>query len=178
MSKFAEFDVSPSLRAGALDVSVRLARAEDEDAIARLFLDRNGGDEAAVRDGVRADVEANGDGRLLCVAIHDGQVVGYGRARVLDYSKSGSDAPPSGWYLVGVVVAPEHRRRGVGRALTEARIELLRSRTDRVHYFASLLNRASIALHTELGFRLVQRPATVPGVPFSGGEGALFELSW
>ena len=112
--------------------------------------------------------------RMLHVAEDAGQIVGYARST---YWTPPADAPPntapSGWYLLGLVVTPEYRRRGVGRALTVARLEALAERADEVWYFANARNKSSLDLHAELGFTEVTRDFWFPGLTFDGGVGIL-----
>jgi aminoglycoside 6'-N-acetyltransferase I len=51
-------------------------------------------------------------------------------------------AAPAGHYLGGIVVHPAARRRGVGRALTEARLAWIWERADAAHYLANARGRA------------------------------------
>ncbi|MEE2857873.1 MAG: GNAT family N-acetyltransferase [Planctomycetota bacterium] len=88
---------------------------------------------------------------------------------------------PVGWYLTGLVIAPDHQRRGIGRAVTEHRIHWLRSRSDfdqieRLYYFASSRNDASRDLHARLGFTEIERNISVPGCTFEDGIGILYWL--
>ena len=80
---------------------------------------------------------------------------------------------PCGYYLVGVIVAPPARRRGVGRALTEARLAWIGGRAREAWYFANAQNDASLELHRQLGFEEVTRSFWFPEVTFDGGEGVL-----
>lgn len=85
------------------------------------------------------------------------------------------EGPPNGWYLLGIVVDADHRRRGMGHALTRDRVLRLFERVDRVYYFANSRNRVSIQLHEAFGFVEARRPFTCfPGVQFEDGEGVLF----
>ncbi|WP_454226258.1 GNAT family N-acetyltransferase [Propioniciclava flava] len=59
---------------------------------------------------------------------------------------------PDGWYLSGVVIAPDARRRGLGRRLTQERIDWALERGSAVYYVVAASNWASRALHGELGF--------------------------
>lgn len=102
------------------------------------------------------------------------RVVGYGR--VSRHVSSGAEREaPSGAYLGGLMVDPAHRGRGVGTALTLARMRALFEDhgADCVWYFANARNHASLALHERLGFREVTRDFWYPGVGFDGGEGVL-----
>ncbi|SNS90584.1 Ribosomal protein S18 acetylase RimI [Asanoa hainanensis] len=110
--------------------------------------------------------------RMLHVAEDAGRIVGY--ARSAEYAPP-KDAPrnaaPAGWYLLGIVVDPAYRRRGIGRALTTARMTAIAERADAVWYFANARNRASLDLHTVLGFVEVTRDFWFPDLTFDGGAG-------
>jgi ribosomal protein S18 acetylase RimI-like enzyme len=117
--------------------------------------------------------------RLLLVATTDSEgVVGYGRAsRVVHPADARPDIAPAGWYLIGLIVDPAWRQRGIGRALTVARIEWLRQQAaEEVWCFTGARNAASIALHEALGFREVTRDFSFPGATFAGGVGVLLRL--
>lgn len=92
--------------------------------------------------------------RQFLVATVDHSVVGYGHTtfhpgQVEDEIESG----PTGYFLSGLLVSPAHRRRGLGRLLTTARIDGLRQMTDVVYYRADPDNQATIDLHARLGFK-------------------------
>ncbi len=165
-------DYRPRDRGVPLEVDVRGLAATDVDGCVTLAVRRNGGEPATWR---RSFVEILGrDDQHTVVAVHDDRVVAYASTAYLRLSdRTGAVNAPDAWYLTGVVVAPEVRRRGVGRRLTEARLDWLAARTDAVWYFAAALNRASLDLHAELGFQEVTRDFAVPGVTFTGGEGVL-----
>ena len=61
-------------------------------------------------------------------------------------------AAPAGGYLLGLVVDQAWRRRGIGEALTRARMAWVAERSPRVYYFTGRGNLASQALHQRLGF--------------------------
>ncbi|MCI0746907.1 MAG: GNAT family N-acetyltransferase [Verrucomicrobia subdivision 3 bacterium] len=105
------------------------------------------------------------------------------RGRVIGFAKCGrfvppNDAPlnsaPEGWYLLGLVVVPEYRRRGVGFQLTKTRLGWIATRSATAYYFANAKNRVSIALHSRLGFRELTRDFSFPGAEFDGGTGVLY----
>ena len=75
-----------------------------------------------------------------------------------------TDIAPPGYYLMGLVVRPDHRRQGVGAALTRARIDWILKRADAAWYFANARNAASIALHEPFGFEEVMRSFFYPQV--------------
>src|SRR5581483_7229910 len=80
---------------------------------------------------------------------------------------------PAGYYLTGVLVAPAHRRLGVGEQLTRARMGWAAERAEEMWYFTNAGNRASLRLHEALGFTEVTRDFVFPGVTFTGGVGVL-----
>jgi GNAT superfamily N-acetyltransferase len=110
----------------------------------------------------------------LTVAVVDEQIAGYGKLRHF------TDLPgvPDGYYLGGVVVGPQWRRRGIGTSLSTHRIEAAwTAGADTVYYFANSRNEASISMHVGFGFRELQRPFALPGVTFADGVGVLFGLT-
>jgi ribosomal protein S18 acetylase RimI-like enzyme len=115
--------------------------------------------------------------RLLVVAERAEQVIGYGRVlRFVPEPDAPDDIASSGYYLMGLVVDPDHRRRGVAAALTEARLEWISKHADGAWYFANARNAASIALHAPFGFEEVTRSFCYPRVDFDRGEGVLFRV--
>jgi ribosomal protein S18 acetylase RimI-like enzyme len=179
VSKFADYapdaDRPPPLTA-ADGLVVRPAEADDLEAIAELFAVR---EDAPVEAGRALFAKRLDDVRagraFVVVAQVAGRVVGYGKAELF---APPPDAPtnvaPAGWYLAGVVVDPAHRRRGVGLALTAARLDWIGGRSGKAWYFANVRNLATIDLHRALGFIEATRDFSFPGVTFEGGVGILF----
>ena len=127
------------------------------------------------RTSLLEDVES--PDRLLVVAECADDVIGYGRVmRFVPEPEAPSDIAPAGYYLMGMVVHPDHRRRGVGAALIQARIDWSARRADALWYFANARNAASIALHEPFGFAEVTRSFFYPRVDFDRGDGVLFRL--
>ncbi len=61
---------------------------------------------------------------------------------------------PGVWWLVGIVVHPRHRRRGIGRALARAGIAYARARgANLIRSETHADNRTSILFHSGLGFK-------------------------
>jgi RimJ/RimL family protein N-acetyltransferase len=114
--------------------------------------------------------------RWLWVAARGGEIEGY--ARLTRTHPAPAPDVPAGFYLGGVTVARRARRRGIGLALTRARLEYAFGELGAtcVWYFANARNHASIALHAKLGFQEVRRPFDYPGVRYEGGVGVLFVL--
>lgn len=156
---------------------VRKATPSDLEALARISAEREGvaietSRDALVRVWFVGDASSR---RQLEVAEIDGQVVAFGK--VMHFTPA-VDAPPdiapAGWYLSGLVVSPDHRRRGIGLALTRSRLVWIAERASEAYFFASAVNRPTIDLHVRCGFVEVTRRFSYPGVTFTGGVGILF----
>ncbi len=114
----------------------------------------------------------------LLVAELDGVVVGVGRVAYFEPADGApKNAAPSGFYLLGVNVDPAHRRRGIGRALTEARLKWIRSRAPVAWFFTDASNEASIRLHEAFGFRENSSDFWFPTAAFGAAGGLLFSLA-
>ena len=160
------------MTSGEPDVAIREGGAADIAASARLAALWSGGQPGDYVERLRLEVES--PERLLVVAAGQAGVVGYGRAGpVVHPPDPAPDIAPEGWYLGGLVVDPAWRRRGLGRALTVARLDWLAGRADEVWCFVNGRNAASLALHEALGFREVTRRFSFPGVTFEGGAGGV-----
>jgi ribosomal protein S18 acetylase RimI-like enzyme len=131
----------------------------------------NGGDEQGWRSMFRRATAA--EDQALLVAEVEGEIAGYARVSHREELGDGARRTPAGYYLTGLVVADQWRRRGLAEALTMARLAWAWARTDKVWYFASADNSPSLALHQRLGFREVTRDFEHSGVDFAGGVGVL-----
>lgn len=132
-------------------------------------------DASTWRTSLLEDVES--PDRLLVVAESADEVIGYGRVlRFVPESGAAADIAPAGYYLMGMVVHPDHRRRGVGASLTQARLDWISRHADAAWYFANARNTTSIALHERFGFEEITRSFVYPRVDFDRGEGILFRL--
>ena len=107
-----------------------------------------------------ATVMAEPGGPFVAVALVDDAIVAAGKTHHQTTPESGA---PVGFYLGGVSVHPDHRRCGIGRALTRARIDWVWGLSDTVYYFTDDTNVASIRLHAEFGFTEIARLPTILG---------------
>jgi ribosomal protein S18 acetylase RimI-like enzyme len=115
-------------------------------------------------------IESDAEGSF--VAEVDGRVAGFGHVQLLTPSPQAPlNVVPLGWYLTGVAVDSRWRRRGLGDALTVARLGWVQERATEVWYFANARNQASIDLHSKYGFVEVTRDFTVADVRFDDGMG-------
>jgi ribosomal protein S18 acetylase RimI-like enzyme len=121
-----------------------------------------------------ADLED--EDRYVLVARAEAEVVGY--AGVIRHEFTAEHpAAPSGYYLIGLIVAPAWRRYGVGERLTVERMRWVAERADEVFYFANVGNGATLDLHERLGFTEVTRDFTFPNAPLKPGTGVLLRAS-
>jgi aminoglycoside 6'-N-acetyltransferase I len=103
--------------------------------------------------------DVTGERRRMFVAKVTGQVVAYGRVLELAAAEAGPGTP-AGYYLGGVLVAPEWRGRGIATALTWARLRWAFARTGSVFYVTGADNAASLYLHAAFGFQELSRFAS------------------
>lgn len=157
---------------GAGLITVREANDEDVGACAALAAAERREDPERARARLQADLRA--PRRSLFVATVEGCFAGFGRTtHFIPPPGAPSNVAPEGYYVVGLLVDPGRRRRGVGLALTRARMAWAFQRAEEVWFFANARNRASLHLHARLGFVEVTRDFAFPGVSFDGGVGVL-----
>ena len=155
----------PDKHGRSTHVDVRAATTDDIEAIARIDEAYGGGSVETLVPRIAASFERIAREKIRWyhwVASVKAEVVGYAICRFHAWSeRNGDSGLPEGWYLAGLTVLPNHRRRGVGRALTEHRTTWLSKRTDVVYYTAAEVNGPSIELHEALGFVQVARNLVV-----------------
>lgn len=153
------------------DATVRLVAHADLPACAELIAHASGGEAASwlTRLQYRFD-----KGDPLFAAVVDGCVVGFASLTWLDPEETGGRGAPSGWYLSGIGVNQHFQRRGLGRALTQARCAWVWGQGQPVYFAVSASNTASLDLHRELGFRELTREFAITGLSFTDGQGVLF----
>ncbi len=167
---FAAYE--PDAHGVRAEVVVEPLATRHVEACVALAVLREGGEPAAWRSVFEGALEAID--RVTFVAMVEGQLAGYSTlAWLAPGIGNPATAAPDGWYLLGLVVDPRFRRMGVGRRLTAERLRWLRAHTDKVWYFVSSANQASIDLHAEFGFRKSAADLDFPGVSFTA-SGLLF----
>jgi ribosomal protein S18 acetylase RimI-like enzyme len=155
-----------------LPITIRRAVPEDALAIATLDAERSGGEASALVDAVGGALAAGHD--KVWVAEHAGEVCGYGK---LVWRDMGVHGLPTGWHLMGLVVAPHARRQGVGTRLARVRLEWVAEQGGtEVCSTVAEANRASAALHRSLGFERVGRDVNFPLGDAEAGPSARFRL--
>jgi len=153
---------SPETPRKHTDFTVRLGTEADVEACVQLVVAIGAGEEAAWRQTLTRTVR-DGQRRALFVAEACVQVAGYGRAVCTEADPAVPASAPSGWYLLGLIVDQAWRRRGIGEALTRARMAWVSERSQRLYYFTSHRNLASQALHKRLGFTEIPGTWIPPG---------------
>jgi ribosomal protein S18 acetylase RimI-like enzyme len=176
MSGFASYDPAATRRPTQTAVAVRAAAPGDLAVCAQLIVSRTGGSADERRERLLADLRA--PDRYAAVASAAGQVVGYGG--VIRHERSAEHPPdtaPSGYYLIGLIVAPEWRRHGIGDLLTLDRMRWTAERADTIWCFANVANQAILDLHRRFGFEEVTRDFSFPNAPLRPGSAVLLRAS-
>lgn len=170
MPHYAAYDPGAQRTGAQLDAVIRPATHEDVAELTSINITvvvRTAEDWTAA-----IDKTVQGE-RLLLVAVIDGRIGGFAQAHGLDEDPEGH--APAGIFLTGVTVLPQHRRAGLARAFTSARLDWIAERADEAWYFAAVENAASIRMHEAFGFVEVSRGPSIHGVTFET-EGVLFRL--
>jgi ribosomal protein S18 acetylase RimI-like enzyme len=176
LSEFAEYAPrSESPLPPVAGLVVRPAESSDLPAVAPIAAAREGQPVADCLRSLRKVHRAARDGEsLLLVAAAGGDIIGYAKAGYVPAAPAPKRlSAPAGWYLTGVVVRPEFRRRGVASELTRARLDWISRRSGEAHYIANARNLASLDLHRRFGFVELFLDVVFPGVEFEGGRGIL-----
>jgi aminoglycoside 6'-N-acetyltransferase I len=148
--------------------SIRVAEVGDADRMVEVSLAARGVAGADPRDAI---ADAN---RLVLVAEVNDEIVGWAKTH---HYRGASGSAPGGHYLGGVNVHPDFRRRGIGAALTRARLGWIWDRAPDAWFETNARNAASIALHAQFGFTEVIRAGEFHGTTFEGGVGILFRAT-
>lgn len=144
---------------------IRPAGPQDVDAVVELWFERDPRPLDELRERASRWFARDQDDDLHVVAEVAGRAVAWARATWMDATEGAPEnCVPAGWYLLGLNVGPRMRRCGLGRALTAARLDWLRGRSDTVWYFTNSKNRASLELHASFGFVEARRGVWFPGI--------------
>lgn len=166
MSWFEDFNPEkgedPGLPEG---FSIREAVSSDVENIATLRFEREGGDyQELIKDSEKLiqemlDVETTG----VFIAEIPGLAIGFS---ILRYFIPAKDAPtnsaPEGWYLLGINVKKDFRRRGVGSELIRARLKAIPESFDKVYFFTNPKNLTSQLFHEKFGFTRINDDIVYP----------------
>jgi ribosomal protein S18 acetylase RimI-like enzyme len=172
MKGFADYRPDESRRDADTPITIRGALSDDLEACAQLIVTRTGGSVADRRERLLDDLER--PDQYVVVACAGDEVIGYGgviRHQVAPGMPA--DTAPSGYYLIGLIVAPQWRRHGIGDLLTAERLRWTAERADEVYTFTNLANGAILDLHQRFRFEEVTRNFTFPNAPLEPGTCAL-----
>ncbi len=160
------------------ELTIRPLEAADMHDAAAIIALCNDGDAAHQRQLLERLLARHQSDAALLVAELGEKIAGVGR---VSYFEPPHDAPenaaPGGYYLLGVNVDPRYRRRGIGKALTEARLDFIARHAPVAWFFTDAENEASIRLHQALGFRRNTSDFWFPTAKFSSSGGLLFSLA-
>ena len=177
MNDFA--DHSPRARGGsATGIVIRPASPDDVTRVARLLALRGTGAEDALAQAPRM-IEALPVLLLALAPIGQGAGEEADDDRLAPVALSGAfvlpgdpgAGRPERWTVSGLVVDPEARRHGIGRALLDAVAAL--DPGEPVVSVVDADNHASIGLHLAVGFTQTERVEEYAGVTFEGGQGVV-----
>lgn len=145
------------------DLVISALNYGDVSPVARLVHVCSGTERVAMAATFRRQLaRGDADGPLF-KAVLSGTLVGYGRvAHFTPRPESPREVAPAGWYLLGLAVLPQYRRRGIAMALTLKRLAWLRERARTVYYFTEPENVPSQQLHAGLGFRRTREGVFFP----------------
>ena len=149
---------APPARAG--DRAATLGRVLIRRAVARDLDSINAVHTACRRSEWPEALAHASEHRCVLVALVEGVVVAAAKTHL---QTEPAGAAPAGHFLGGVSVHPDHRRRGIGSALTRARIDWVWERSDVVYYFTDDDNAASMRMHAAYGFQGIARSPTLLG---------------
>jgi ribosomal protein S18 acetylase RimI-like enzyme len=110
------------------------------------------------------EVETTG----VFIAEISGTMIGFS---ILRYFIPGEDAPintaPEGWYLLGIYVKKDYRRRGVGSELIRARLRSIPEHFDCAYFFTNPKNLTSQLFHERFGFKRIEEDIVYPNRKFT-----------
>lgn len=167
--RFAAYLPHPAERHAPVTAVVAEATVDDVPMLALLQARARGGSADEWADRIHRALRS--ERSLVIAAKVSGETVGYANAAFLP--EHAEDGAPAGYYLTGVTVDPDWRRRGIARLLTRRRMDWIWERDSAVWCFISAKNRASLDLHRELGFVQMMVGASFQGIEFDGREGWL-----
>lgn len=166
---FAAYDPAPQNRPAPVPVTLAEATPDDVPTLAKLQARARGGTPHEWAPRIERTRTRN-PGLMLKAKAPDA-TVGYAGAAFLP--EHPEDAAPAGYYLTGTTVDPTWRRRGIGTLLTRRLLHWAWERQAPAWCFISSKNRASLALHRNLGFEQVRCGPSFQGIEFTDGEGWL-----
>lgn len=112
--------------------------------------------------------------KFVCLVEIDNKIVGYGRLKRFE----GTHYPypgPNGWYLMGLLVHPKFRKKGIAKKIIKFRMDFLEKISTHVYYVTNETNAGSIKAHERYGFKEIERGKGFMSVEFQNEKGILFK---
>ncbi len=100
--------------------------------------------------------------RVYYLAFSENELISYAGARLyeplVDENMYGTLTPlPAGWYLRGIKVHPQWRRKGLARSMTLKRLEWIKKRASQCYVFLDDENKVTLPMYFDLGFNEVSK---------------------
>ena len=100
--------------------------------------------------------------RKTWVAVKNKKILGFAKVGYINTIINNFPDFIKGWYLTGVTIHPDWRRKGVGQFFVKTRLNWLKEKTDEVYYWSNKDNKASEALHKIFGFKVIKTSIYTP----------------
>ncbi len=117
-----------------------------------------------------------GENKLrIYIAKINQNVVGFCRIRLFEkYEFPEAKDELLGWYLMGIIICENHRRKGIGTRLSEMAMKDIKKEND-IFVLINKENNSSIEMHKNLGFEIIAKGDQFFKVSFSGGNGYILK---
>ena len=164
------------------NIIIREASTNDVQEISKIVYKRNGNPLNEILDTVLADIETirtNEKKAFALVVSINRIVIAFAKCVHSNYfNKSIYNDLPKGWYLCDLKVMEKFRRNGIGKLLTLYRLTWISRRSNKAFYYSNVENKASISLHTSIGFKKVNHRIKVLGSCYSKNIGRLYKFNF
>jgi|TARA_B100000315_G_C14524873_1_gene563326 ribosomal protein S18 acetylase RimI-like enzyme len=164
------------------DIIIREANTNDAQEVSRIVYERNGNPLDEIIDIVLTDIEtirSNKKKAIALVICINQKIIAFSKCIHSEYFKrSNYTNLPKGWYLCDLKVMEKYRTNGIGKLLTLYRLNWISRRANKAFYYSNIENKASINLHTSIGFKKVNHSIRVLGSCYSNNIGSLYEFKF
>ena len=166
-SHYAEY-LSNSNQEPTTDVQIRFAVPTDASDIGKIEVKVYGeypDPFDQVIEKINKAIKAQESNEILqktWVAIKNRKIIGFSK---IGFRKNiVNDFPDlvKGWYLTGVTIHTNWRRKGIAGLLVQTRMDWLKDKTNEVYYWSNKKNRVSEALHKKFGFKEIKSSIYTP----------------
>ena len=176
--KFAKFN--PNVKNEQLsDISIREVKKSDYKEIAKIVWERDEkkGLISDYNERFKKEFKKLGSANwYMHVAIHENKIVGYGR--LVKITEVIGIPGPLGWYLMGITVSHNYRRKGIGEKLTKFRLEFAAKLCSEIYFVCNAQNETSIYIHEKLGFQKILKGKGFFNILFDQGLGYIYRKNF